>query len=74
MGEILFRSRISENLFKGYLPGWIVSPALNSCEYFCQRVICGSERFFCCTTATVGKITLAEFKKRHYHQKLSIGP
>ncbi len=74
MGEILFRSRISENLFKGLSP-WMdrIPGRLIHVNIFASALFAAVSGSSAATTATVGKITLAEFKKRHYHQKLSIG-
>ena len=74
MGEILFRSRISENLFKGlspwitFLPGRLIHVNIIACGLF--AAVSGSSA---ATTATVGKITLPELFKRNYNRSLSIG-
>ena len=74
MGEILFRSRISENLFKGLspwmdsIPGRLVHVNIAACTFF--AAVSGSSA---ATTATVGKITVPEFKKRGYDHHLAIG-
>lgn len=74
MGEILFRSRISENLFKGLSP-WMdrIPGRLIHVNIFASALFAAVSGSSAATTATVGKITLAEFKKRQYHQKLSVG-
>ena len=74
MGEILFRSRISENLFKGLSP-WMdrIPGRLIHVNIFASALFAAVSGSSAATTATVGKITLAEFKKRNYHQKLSVG-
>jgi len=74
MGEILFRSKISENLFKGlspwmnYLPGRLIHVNIVACSLF--AAVSGSSA---ATTATVGKITLPELEKRNYSKSLFIG-
>jgi len=74
MGEILFRSRISENLFRGLspwmdsIPGRLVHVNIFACTFF--AAVSGSSA---ATTATVGKITVPELKKRGYDHDLSIG-
>jgi len=74
MGEILFRSRISENLFKGLtpwmdrIPGRLLHVNILACTFF--AAVSGSSA---ATTATVGKITVPEFAKRGYDKGLSVG-
>jgi C4-dicarboxylate transporter, DctM subunit len=74
MGEILFRSKISENLFRGLspwmdsIPGRLVHVNILACTFF--AAVSGSSA---ATTATVGKITVPELKKRNYDHNLSIG-
>ncbi len=74
MGEILFRSKISENLFRGLspwmdsIPGRLVHVNILACTFF--AAVSGSSA---ATTATVGKITVPELHKRGYDHDLSIG-
>lgn len=74
MGEILYRSKISENLFKGLapwmdvFPGRLVHVNIMACTFF--AAVSGSSA---ATTATVGKITVPELQKRGYDYDLSIG-
>jgi len=74
MGEILYQTDISHRLFNGLLPWFSRIPGkllhLNvvACSLF--AAVSGSSA---ATTATVGKITLNELKKRGYSQKLAIG-
>jgi len=74
MGEILFRSTISENLFKGLspwmnnIPGRLVHVNIAASALF--AAVSGSSA---ATTATVGKITLPELKKRNYDTSLCLG-
>ena len=74
MGEILFRSRISQNLFKGLtpwmdrIPGRLLHVNILACTFF--AAVSGSSA---ATTATVGKITVPELKNRGYDKGLSVG-
>jgi tripartite ATP-independent transporter DctM subunit len=74
MGEILFRSKISENLFRGLspwmdaIPGRLIHVNILACTFF--AAVSGSSA---ATTATVGKITVPELAKRGYDHGLSIG-
>lgn len=74
MGEILFRSKISENLFKGLspwmnnLPGRLAHVNIAASALF--AAVSGSSA---ATTATVGKITLPELLKRNYSKSLCLG-
>ncbi|RFU70284.1 TRAP transporter large permease subunit [Peribacillus saganii] len=74
MGEVLFRSNISQNLFKGltpwmsFLPGRLIHVNIVASTMF--AAVSGSSA---ATTATVGKITMPELLKRNYDRSLSIG-
>ncbi len=74
MGEILYRSGISEKLFKSLvpwlhrLPGGLLLMNIISCTLF--AAVSGSSA---ATTATVGRITLAEFEKLGYDRRLAMG-
>ena len=74
MGEILFRSGISEKLFRALvpwlyrLPGGLLLMNILSCTLF--AAVSGSSA---ATTATVGRITLAEFDKLGYDRRLAMG-
>lgn len=74
MGELIFRSNISERLFKGlvpvtrHLPGGILHTNVIGCTLF--AAVSGSSA---ATTATIGKITTQELKTRGYDRNLSIG-
>ncbi len=74
MGELLFRSKISENLFKGLtpwmdrIPGRLLHVNILACTFF--AAVSGSSA---ATTATVGKITVPELDKRGYNRSLSVG-
>lgn len=74
MGELIFRSDISERLFKGLepfarrIPGGILHTNIFGCTLF--AAVSGSSS---ATTATVGKITTRELQQRGYDRQLSIG-
>lgn len=74
MGEILFRTDISDRLFRGLaplvarLPGGLVHTNVLGCTLF--AAISGSSA---ATTATVGKITVSELTRRKYDDRLVIG-
>lgn len=74
MGEILYKSSISTRLLNGltpwlnFVPGKLLHVNVAACSLF--AAISGSSS---ATTATVGKITLDELKKRGYSKSLAIG-
>ncbi|MEO8121102.1 MAG: TRAP transporter large permease subunit [Rhodoferax sp.] len=74
MGEILFRSKLSEGLFKGLapwldrLPGRLLHVNVIGSTIF--AAVSGSSAATC---ATIGKISLPELKKRGYPDDISIG-
>lgn len=74
MGEILFRSRLSEGLFSGLaplmrrMPGGLIHVNIVGCATF--AAISGSSA---ATLATIGKITVPELKKRGYPDKMAYG-
>ncbi|SDX43233.1 TRAP transporter, DctM subunit [Albimonas donghaensis] len=74
MGEILFHTRLSENLFAGLapfvrrLPGRLTHITVLGCTIF--AAVSGSSA---ATTATVGRITLKELEARGYDRTLSAG-
>jgi tripartite ATP-independent transporter DctM subunit len=74
MGEILYRSGISEKLFKALvpwlyrLPGGLLLMNILSCTLF--AAVSGSSA---ATTATVGRITLSELSKLGYDKRLAMG-
>ncbi len=74
MGEILFRSKISENLFNGLSP-WMdrIPGRLIHVNVFASTLFAAVSGSSAATTATVGKITLPEFKKRGYDRTLCVG-
>jgi tripartite ATP-independent transporter DctM subunit len=74
MGEILFRTDISDRLFRGLaplvdkLPGRLLHTNVAGCVLF--AAVSGSSA---ATTATIGKITTTELLKRGYSPNLAIG-
>lgn len=74
MGEIIFRTDISDRLFRGLtplvekIPGRLLHTNILGCTLF--ACVSGSTA---ATTATVGKITVSELKNRNYSNNLSIG-
>jgi len=74
MGEILYRSGISEKLFKALvpwlyrLPGGLLLMNIIACTLF--AAVSGSSA---ATTATVGRITLSELDKLGYDRRIAMG-
>ena len=74
MGEILFRTRLSSDMFKGLapwlenLPGRLLHTNVIGCAIF--AAVSGSSAATC---ATIGKITLPELKQRGYPESITIG-
>src|SRR5512143_1346684 len=74
MGEILFRTRLSEDMFKGLapwlsrLPGRLLHTNIIGCTIF--AAVSGSSAATC---ATIGKMTLPELQKRGYPEGMTIG-
>ncbi len=74
MGEILYRSGISERLFRALvpwlyrLPGGLLLMNIISCTLF--AAVSGSSA---ATTATVGRITLSELDKLGYDRRIAMG-
>ena len=74
MGEILFRTKLSENLFEGLspwlqkLPGGLIHVNIVGCALF--AAISGSSA---ATVATVGKMSIPELRKRNYPEKILLG-
>lgn len=74
MGEILFRSRLSEDMFKGLspwmagLPGGLVHTNIVGCTIF--AAVSGSSA---ATLTTVGKMAIPELRKRNYPEHIVIG-
>src|SRR3954466_4427595 len=74
MGEILFRTRLSQALFKGLapwaglLPGRLLHVNVIGCSIF--AAISGSSA---ATTQVVGRISIAELLKRGYSKDVAVG-
>lgn len=74
MGEILFRTRLSEELFNGlapwvrWLPGRLLHVNILACGIFGS--VSGSSAATC---ATVSKIALPELKRRGYDERVAVG-
>lgn len=74
MGELMFRTDISERLFKGIAP-WanLVPGRLMHCNVAGCTIFAAVSGSSTATTATVGKITLEELTRRDYDMNLAIG-
>jgi tripartite ATP-independent transporter DctM subunit len=74
MGEILFRTRLSEDMFRGLapwlerLPGRLLHTNIIGCTIF--AAVSGSSAATC---ATIGKMTLPELASRGYPEGVTIG-
>jgi tripartite ATP-independent transporter DctM subunit len=74
MGEILFRTRLSEDMFRGLapwltkIPGRLLHTNIIGCTIF--AAVSGSSAATC---ATIGKMTLPELKRRGYPEEMTIG-
>ncbi len=74
MGEILFRTRLSEDLFHGLapwlnkVPGRLLHVNILGCTIF--AAVSGSSA---ATAATIGKMTIPELEKRGYPKKMVLG-
>jgi len=74
MGEILFRTRLSEDMFRGLapwmarLPGGLVHTNIVGCAVF--AAVSGSSA---ATLTTVGKMSIPELRKRDYPERMIIG-
>ena len=74
MGEILFRTRLSSDMFHGLvpwlqrLPGGLFHVNIVGCGV--MAAVAGSSAVTC---ATVGRMSIPELQKRGYNEQLSIG-
>jgi C4-dicarboxylate transporter DctM subunit len=74
MGEILFRTKLSESMFRGLapwvsrLPGRLLHTNVIGCTIF--AAVSGSSAATC---ATIGKMTLPELDRRGYPADITIG-
>jgi C4-dicarboxylate transporter, DctM subunit len=74
MGEVLFRTRLSQSLFSGiapwmgFLPGRLLHTTVIGCSLFAS--ICGSSA---ATTQVIGRIALTELLRRGYDKGIAVG-
>jgi tripartite ATP-independent transporter DctM subunit len=74
MGEILFRTRLSDEMFEGlapwlgWLPGRLMHVNVVGCGIF--AAVSGSSSATC---ATIAKVALPELKRRGYDEKVCLG-
>ena len=74
MGEILYRTRLSEDMFRGLapwmapLPGRLLHTNIVGCTIF--AAVSGSSA---ATLTTVGKMSIPELRKRKYPERMIIG-
>ncbi|EJW10091.1 TRAP dicarboxylate transporter, DctM subunit [Rhodovulum sp. PH10] len=74
MGEILFRTRLAEDMFAGLapwmqrLPGRLLHVNIVGCAIF--AAVSGSSAATC---ATIGRISLPELRKRGYDTSMAVG-
>jgi len=74
MGEILFRTKLSEEMFEGLrpwlnrIPGRLMHTTILGCGIFGS--VSGSSAATC---ATISKVALPELKKRGYDENLALG-
>jgi len=74
MGEILFRTKLSEEMFEGLrpwlnrVPGRLMHTTVLGCGVFGS--VSGSSAATC---ATIAKVALPELKRRGYNEQLAIG-
>jgi tripartite ATP-independent transporter DctM subunit len=74
MGEILFRSRVADDLFHGLTP-WLgrVPGGILHVNVLGSSIFASVSGSSAATVATVGKISLPELKSRGYDERMSIG-
>ena len=74
MGEILYRTRLSEDMFKGLapwmarLPGGLMHTNIVGCTIF--AAVSGSSA---ATLTTIGKMSIPELRRRKYPEPMTIG-
>ena len=74
MGEILFRSRISEDMFRGLAPWLTAVPGrLMHCNVIGCGIFAAISGSSAATAATIGKMTVPELRRRGYHEPMVIG-
>jgi tripartite ATP-independent transporter DctM subunit len=74
MGEILFRTRLSDEMFEGLAPwlGWLPGRLMHVNVFGCGifAAVSGSSSATC---ATIAKVALPELKRRGYDEKVCLG-
>lgn len=74
MGEILYRTRLSEDMFRGLgpwmasLPGGLLHTNVVGCTVF--AAVSGSSA---ATLSTVGKMSIPELRRRNYPERMIVG-
>ncbi|QKV19114.1 TRAP transporter large permease [Oricola thermophila] len=74
MGEILFHTRLADQLFRGLSPwvGWLPGKLLHV-NILGSTVFAAASGSSAATAATIGKITLPELRQRGYDSSLAMG-
>lgn len=74
MGEILFRTQVSNDMFRGLAP-WVtrIPGRLMHVNVFASGIFAAISGSSTATAATIGKISLPELERRGYDQRLAYG-
>jgi TRAP-type C4-dicarboxylate transport system, large permease component len=74
MGEILFRTRLAEDMFRGLSP-WMskIPGGLMHVNVVGSGIFAAVSGSSAATTATIGRITIPELAKRGYDDKMTLG-
>ena len=74
MGEILFRTQVSNDMFRGLAP-WVtrIPGRLMHVNIFASGIFAAISGSSTATAATIGKISLPELERRGYDQRLAYG-
>ena len=74
MGEILFRTQVSDDMFRGLSP-WVsrIPGRLMHVNVFASGIFAAISGSSTATAATIGKISLPELERRGYDQRLAYG-
>ena len=74
MGEILYRTRLSEDMFKGLSPWMAPLPGgLLHCNIVASTVFAAVSGSSAATLTTVGKMSIPELRNREYPERMIIG-
>jgi tripartite ATP-independent transporter DctM subunit len=74
MGEILFRTRLADDMFKGLVPWTASIPGrLLHVNVLGSGIFAAVSGSSAATAATIGKITLPELFRRRYPEKIAMG-